>query len=76
MKRMKSEILVSLLLCFVLACTTKQPAAYQASITINTDTPARKYDPMIFGGFLEHFGKQIYGGVFNPGSPLSDTKQK
>jgi alpha-N-arabinofuranosidase len=27
---------------------------------------------MIFGGFLEHFGRQIYGGVFEPGSPLSD----
>ena len=29
---------------------------------------------MIFGGFLEHFGKQIYGGVFDPGSPLSNEK--
>ena len=27
---------------------------------------------MIFGGFIEHFGKQVYGGVFDPGSPLSD----
>lgn len=27
---------------------------------------------MIFGGFLEHFDRQIYGGVFEPGSPLSD----
>ena len=29
---------------------------------------------MIFGGFLEHFGKQIYGGVYDPGSPLSDNE--
>jgi len=33
---------------------------------------AKKYDPMIFGGFLEHFDNQVYGGVFDPGSPLSD----
>jgi alpha-N-arabinofuranosidase len=29
---------------------------------------------MIFGGFLEHFDHQIYGGVFEPGSPLSDKR--
>jgi len=29
---------------------------------------------MIFGGFIEHFDNQIYGGVFEPGSPLADEK--
>ena len=33
---------------------------------------AKPYDRMIFGGFLEHFDNQIYGGVFEPGSPLAD----
>jgi len=28
---------------------------------------------MIFGGFLEHFDHQVYGGIFDPSSPLSDT---
>ena len=40
-----------------------------------TITPKRelfKRDPMIYGHFLEHFHRQIYGGVFEPGSPLSD----
>ena len=32
------------------------------------------YSPMIFGGFIEHFDDQIYGGVFEPGSPLSDER--
>ena len=27
---------------------------------------------MIFGHFLEHFHRQIYGGVFDPSSPFSD----
>ncbi|MCK5370960.1 MAG: hypothetical protein KAQ62_20500 [Cyclobacteriaceae bacterium] len=71
---MKSTILLSLLLCFVLACTTKQPLSYQASITIYTDTPTKTYNPMIFGGFIEHLGKQIYGGFFDPGSPLADVR--
>ena len=28
--------------------------------------------PMIYGHFIEHFHRQIYGGVFEPGNPLSD----
>ena len=48
------------------------PAKPQASLTIDTDTPSRIYSPMTFGGFLEHFDRQVYGGVFEPGSPLSD----
>jgi alpha-L-arabinofuranosidase len=44
-----------------------------AMVTIKTDTPSVPYTRMIFGGFLEHFDRQIYGGVFEPGSPLADT---
>lgn len=29
-------------------------------------------NPMIYGGFLEHFHRQIYGGVYEPGSSLAD----
>ena len=28
---------------------------------------------MIFGGFLEHFDDQVYGGIYDPGLTLSDT---
>ena len=45
----------------------------QASIVVDVDGPAVPYDPMIFGGFIEHLGKQIYGGFFDPGSPLADS---
>ncbi len=31
-------------------------------------------DFMIFGHFLEHFHRQIYGGVYDPGSHLADDK--
>lgn len=30
-----------------------------------------KRDPMIYGHFIEHFHRQIYGGVFDPGNSLS-----
>ena len=46
------------ILCFTLVvCEAQQTASIQARVVINTNTPAKKYDPMIFGGFLEHFGK-------------------
>jgi alpha-N-arabinofuranosidase len=51
---------------------TSQTSETRASVTIEPTVPARAYNPMIFGGFLEHFGRQVYGGVFEPGSPLSD----
>ena len=30
-------------------------------------------DSMIFGHFLEHFHRQVYGGVYDPGSHLADA---
>jgi alpha-L-arabinofuranosidase len=31
-------------------------------------------DPRIYGGFIEHLGRCIYGGIFEEGSPLSDDR--
>src|SRR2546425_3486782 len=31
-------------------------------------------DRRIFGQFIEHLGRCIYGGVFDEGSPLSDAR--
>jgi len=45
-----------------------------ASVRIDTDAEMVQYDPMIFGGFIEHFHRQVYGGIFDPGSPLSDER--
>lgn len=31
-------------------------------------------NPMIYGHFIEHFHRQIYGGIYMPGHPLSDEQ--
>ncbi len=31
-------------------------------------------DRRIFSGFLEHLGRSIYEGVYDPGNPLSDEQ--
>ncbi len=41
-------------------------------LVINPGRVLARRDPMIYGQFLEHFHRQIYGGVYEPGSPLSD----
>ncbi|MBN1443709.1 MAG: hypothetical protein JXA90_13450, partial [Planctomycetes bacterium] len=46
----------------------------RATVTIDTTAPSVAYSRMIFGGFVEHFHRQVYGGVFDPGSPLSDER--
>lgn len=43
------------------------------NVYIETHHGCRRYNPMIWGQFLEHFHRQVYGGVFEPGSPLADA---
>ncbi len=45
----------------------------QALLDILPDHIDGRRDFKIFGHFLEHFHRQIYGGVFDPGSHLSDA---
>jgi len=63
-------------LAFGCAADARQepPACPKALLTIDNDAPGVRYDRMIFGGFLEHFDKQVYGGIFDPGSPLADER--
>ena len=44
------------------------------SITLRIDEERvlHPIDPMIYGQFIEHFGRLVYGGLFDPGHPLSD----
>ncbi|WP_058306392.1 alpha-L-arabinofuranosidase C-terminal domain-containing protein [Gracilibacillus massiliensis] len=41
-------------------------------ITINQNRTLGKRDKMIYGHFIEHFHRQIYNGIYDPDSPLSD----
>ena len=49
-----------------------QPASLTATVTVNTERTIGDIDPKIYGNFIEHLGRCIYGGVFEEGSPLSD----
>ncbi|MEP7284579.1 MAG: alpha-L-arabinofuranosidase C-terminal domain-containing protein [Chloroflexota bacterium] len=42
------------------------------SIRIDINRSKGIIDRNIFGGFAEHLGRCIYGGIYEPGSPLAD----
>lgn len=41
-------------------------------IKIDLERQLGTIDTRIYGGFIEHLGRCIYGGIFDEGSPLSD----
>ena len=45
-----------------------------ARIKIDLDRTIGAIDKRIFGGFVEHLGRCIYGGLVDEGSPLADEK--
>jgi alpha-N-arabinofuranosidase len=44
-----------------------------ARIKIDLDRTVGEVHPHLFGNFAEHLGRMIYGGLYEPGSPLSDA---
>ena len=65
------------------AVLTKPLAAFTQAKTASDSTSARIYidtrrtiaplDRNLFGSFLEHLGRAIYEGIYDPGSKLSDA---
>lgn len=45
-----------------------------AALYLDTHAQVGPIDRRIFGGFLEHLGRAVYQGVFDPESPLSDSQ--
>src|SRR4030067_302363 len=44
----------------------------QTKITLHREYEIAPVDPRIFGGFLEHWGRAIYQGVYQPDSAHAD----
>ena len=44
----------------------------KAKITVNREKVQGEVSPLHFGHFMEHAFGNIYGGVYDPGHPLSD----
>src|SRR5438309_11619667 len=55
------------------AQTAAVPATTPARLYVDTRRTRATLDRNIFGSFLEHLGRAIYEGIYEPGSKLSDS---
>ena len=58
---------------FGFAQTKTLPESAAARVFIDTRRRIAPLDRNLFGSFLEHLGRAIYGGIYDPGSKLSDA---
>ena len=49
------------------------PADSVARVYVDSRRTIAPLDKNVFGSFLEHLGRAIYEGIYDPGSPLSDS---
>jgi alpha-N-arabinofuranosidase len=46
----------------------------QAKVVLDRDFTIGRTDPRLFGAFVEHLGRCVYGGIFEPGHPTADSR--
>jgi alpha-N-arabinofuranosidase len=51
-----------------------QASGRTARATLGIAAPRADFDRRLFGAFLEHLGRAVYTGVYEPGSPLADAR--
>ena len=45
-----------------------------AKIIIDKDFQISRIDRRIYGSFIEHLGRAVYGGIYQPDSPFADEQ--
>ena len=46
----------------------------KAKVTAAAEMKTGEIDRRIFGSFIEHLGRAVYGGIYEPGHPLADEE--
>ena len=44
----------------------------KAHVMVDHDFEIGKTDPRLFGAFIEHLGRCVYGGIFEPGHETAE----
>jgi alpha-N-arabinofuranosidase len=45
-----------------------------ARVVLDNERTIGTISPLLFGGFAEHMGRCVYGGLYDPGSPQADER--
>lgn len=48
--------------------------AGNAKMKVERDFQVGEVDPRLYGSFIEHLGRAVYGGIFEPGHPSADEQ--
>lgn len=46
----------------------------KAQVFLDTHRTIAPISPLLFGGFVEHMGRCVYEGIYDPDSPLADSR--
>ena len=46
----------------------------QAKVLLDRNFTIGRADPRLFGAFVEHLGRGVYGGIYEPGHPTADER--
>ncbi|MCL2572687.1 MAG: alpha-N-arabinofuranosidase [Defluviitaleaceae bacterium] len=46
----------------------------QGKMTVNKAFPISEIDPRVYGSFLEHMGRAVYSGIYEPGHETADER--
>ncbi len=68
-----SSLKVSFLTIIMLLIASASSTGQNARIKFDTDRKIGEVDKNIYGNFVEHLGRCVYGGIYDPKSPLSDA---
>jgi alpha-L-arabinofuranosidase len=77
MNNIRNPFISSIFITIGIACVIHIPFAgtanaQQARIIIDVDRTIGEVHPHLYGNFVEHLGRCVYGGIYDPGSPLAD----
>lgn len=50
------------------------PQSLQARVVLDREFTIGQTDPRLFGCFVEHLGRCVYGGIYEPGHPAADER--
>lgn len=70
----RNYLLAGIWIIALLVLFSNPMKAQNARIKIDTDRSIGEVDNLIYGNFVEHLGRCVYGGIYEKGSPLSNQK--
>jgi alpha-N-arabinofuranosidase len=49
-------------------------SSHKASLIVDKDFVISRIDDRLYGSFIEHLGRAVYGGIYEPGHPQADEQ--